>query len=153
MLTALPWLILAMILIAITVGAYYYWQTRQNIPQLTYTLLPPYEIPDVILVGGVLIENRGRQPAPNIKIMIQFDGESAPMIHHMHVASAENAVLRSGGERHTFANISAKALRPRGKIVVYWAAAQNVQPQITVTSYQPTEDSLLQKLLPRKAEA
>lgn len=149
----LPWLILALVLVALAAGAYYYYQTRQNIPQLTYTPLPPYEIPDVILVSGLLVENRGRQPAPNVKITIQFEGESAAMIHHMHVASTENAVLRSGGERHTFANISAKSLRPRGKIVVYWAAAQNVQPQITVTSYQPTQESLFQKLLPRKADA
>lgn len=153
MLTALPWLILALVLGVIAFGAYSYWQTRHNIPLLTYTILPAYEIPDVILVSGVLVENRGRQPAPNLKINIEFNGDSAPMIHHMHVASAENAVLRNGGERHTFANIGAKSLRPRGKIVVYWATAQNVQPQITVTSYRPTKDSFLQKLLPRKADA
>ena len=87
----LPWLILVILLIGIVAAAYYYWQTRLNIPLLTYTPLPPYEIPDVILVSGVLIENRGRQPAPNIKIAIQFEGAAATMIHHMQVASAENA--------------------------------------------------------------
>lgn len=147
------WLLLAVVLIAIAASALYYWQTRQNIPQLTYTQLPTYEIPDVILISGVIVENRGRQPAPNIKIAIEFGGDKAPMIHHMYVASSENAVLRSGGERYTFANISAKQLRPRGKIVVYWAAAQNVQPQIAVTSYQPAQDSFLGKLLPHKADA
>jgi hypothetical protein len=75
------------------------------------------------------------------------------MIHHMQVVGGENPVVRSGGERHTFANISAKSLRPRGKIVVYWAAAKNVQPQINVTSYQPTPDSFIQRLLPRKTTA
>lgn len=149
----LPWLLLAIIVVAIAAAAYYYWQTRVNLPLLTYTPLPPYEIPDVILVGGVLVENRGRQPAPNLKIAIRFEGTNAPMIHHMQVQSAENAVLRSGGERHTFAEISARSLRPHGKIVVYWAAAQDVQPRIVVTSYQPTRESLLQKLLPRKSEA
>lgn len=149
----LPWLLLALILVAIAAVSYYYWQTRVNIPLLTYTPLPPYEIPDVILVGGVLVENRGRQSAPNLKIAIRFEGKNAPMIHHMKVQSAENAVLRSGGERHTFADISARSLRAHGKIVVYWAAAQDVQPQIVVTSYQPTQASLLQKLLPRKSEA
>lgn len=149
----LPWLILAILLIAFFVAALYYWQTRLNIPDLMYTPLPSYEIPDVILVGGVLVENRGRQPAPNIKISIQFDGKDAPMIHHMKVQSAENAVIRSGGERHTFANISARALRPHGKIVVYWAAAQDVQPKISVTSYEPTQESFLQKLMPRKTDA
>jgi hypothetical protein len=149
----LPWLVLAIILIAAAAAAYYYWTTRLNIPQLTYTLLPPYEIPDVILVGGVLVENRGRRSAPNIKIAIQFEGDAAQVIHHMQVAGGDHAVLRSGGERHTYANISAPQLRPRGKIVVYWAAAQNVQPNIVVTSYTPTRETLMQKLLPRKAEA
>jgi len=149
----LPWLLLVLLLIAIVVAGIYIWKTRLDVANLSHTSLPTYEIPDVILVGGVLVENRGRQPAPNVKITIQFDGESAPMIHHMQVHSAENAVLRSGGERHTFATISARSLRPRGKIVVYWAAAQDVQPQISVTSYQPTQDSFLNKLLPRKNEA
>lgn len=149
----LPWLLLAIILIALAAAALYYWQTRLNIPQLIYTPLPSYEIPDVILVGGVLVENRGRQPAPNIKIAIQFEGKDAPMIHHMKVQSAENAVIRSGGERHTFANISARSLRPHGKIVVYWAAAQDVQPQISVTSYEPNQASFLQKLLPNKTDS
>jgi hypothetical protein len=149
----LPWLLVAVVLVAVAAAALYYWQTRQNIPQLTFTQLPPYEIPDVILISGVLVENRGRRPAPNIKIVIEFSGDPAPMIHHMYVAGSEPAVLRSGGERHTFANISAKQLRPRGKLVVYWAAAQNVQPRIEVTSYQPTQETFLSKLLPRKAEA
>lgn len=149
----MPWLLfLLILLLAIAAAAYYYWQTRVNIPLLTYTPLPPYEIPDVILVSGVIVENRGRQPAPNIKVGIQFEGDAPPMIHHMKV-TGENAVIRSGGERHTFANIGARSLRPRGKIVVYWAAAQEVQPNITVTSYQPTSPSLLQKLLPRKSAA
>lgn len=146
------WLLVAIVLIALFAAALYYWQTRQNIPQLTYTQLPPYEIPDVILISGVLVENRGRQPAPNVKIAIEFEGDKAPMIHHMYVTGSETAVLRSGGERHTFANLSAKQLRPRGKLVVYWAAAQNAQPKISVTSYQPTQETFLSKLLPHKAD-
>jgi hypothetical protein len=149
----LPWLLLAIVLIAIAAAAYYIWSKRINIAQLTYTLLPPYEIPDVILVGGVLVENRGRKTAPNIKISVEYEGDAAPMIHHLHVAGSEHAVLRSGGERYTFANVSAPQLRPRGKIIVYWAAAQNVQPKIVVTSYTPTKETFLQKLMPRKADA
>lgn len=149
----LPWLILAIVLVALAVAAYYYWQTRLNIPNLTYTQLPYYDVPDVILISCLIVENRGRQSAPNIKISIQFEGDSATMIHHMKVFSAENAVVRSGGERYTFANISAHSLRPRGKIVVYWAAAQEIQPRIQVTSYQPTSDTFLQKLLPQNKDA
>lgn len=149
----LPFLIFLLLVIIAAAVAYYYWQTRLNIPQLSYTPLPPYDIPDVILVGGVLVENRGRQPAPNVKITIRFEGQAATMIHHMKVQSAENAVLRSGGERYSFATISARSLHPHGKIFIYWAAARDVQPEINVTMYQPTQDSFLDKLLPRKTNA
>jgi hypothetical protein len=149
----LPWLILLLILILGAAAGLYYWQTRINVHHLEYTLLPSYEIPDVILVGGVVVENRGRQPAPNVKINIQFDGTAATMIHHIKVTSAANAVLRSGGERHTFATVSTRLLAPRSKIFINWAAAHDVQPQITVTTYQPTPDTFLSKLLPRNHAA
>lgn len=146
----LPWLASVLVLVALAAAAFYYWQTRLNIPQLLYTPLPPYEIPDVILVGGVIVENRGRQPAPNVKINIQFENQAATMIHHMKVSSDDNAVLRSGGERHSFANISTRALRAHGKIFIYWAAARDVQPHVSVTMYQPSQNSLFSRLLPRK---
>lgn|GEM_PF-3570851 len=149
----LPWLILLLFIVVVVGGGFYYWQTRLNIPILTYTRLPPYEIPDVILVGGVVVENRGRQPAPNVKITIQFDPQAATMIHHLQVRGAENAILRSGGERHTFATVSIRSLRPKGTLILYWAAARAVEPQIQITSYQPTKETLLRKLLPRKNNA
>lgn len=148
----LPWLLLALVLLVGGGGAAYLWQTRFNIPKLTYTLLPPYEIPDVILVGGLVVENRGRQPAPNVKVTVRFEGDAATMIHHLKVVSAENAVLRSGGEQHTFATISSRALRPQGKIFVFWAAARDVQPQVALTSYQPTQETLLNRLFARKSD-
>lgn len=152
----LPWLLFVLALIVMVAAAayaYYYWQTRLNIPILKHTSLPPYEVPDVILVGGVVVENRGRQPAPNVKITIQFDPQAATMIHHLQVKGAENAILRSGGERHNFATVSLKSMRPHGALVIYWAAARDIQPQINVTSYQPTQETLLNKLLPRKNNA
>ncbi len=145
-------LLLALIAAAIAGGAYYFWQTRFNIPVLMHTQLPPYEIPDVILVGGVVVENRGRKPAPNVKITIQFDPQEATMIHHLQVKGAENAILRSGGERHNFATVSIKTLPPKGTLILYWAAARAIVPKITLTSYQPTQDNFLTKLLPRRNE-
>lgn len=149
----LPWVIAFLLLAAGAVVAGVLWQTRFNVPRLMYTLLPSYEIPDVILVGGVLIENRGRKPAPNVKVTVEFAGDAATTIHHMKVQSWETAVLRSGGERFNFATISARTLRPGGKIFVNWAASRDVQPQIHLTSYQPTQASFLSRLLPRKQEA
>jgi hypothetical protein len=136
----LPWLVLLFLLIALAAAAFYVWQTRYNVPNLFYTLLPSYEIPDVITVSALLVENRGRVGAPNIKIVIQFDGDDAPMIHHMQVASTEGAVTQNGGERHTFAQIEARLIRPHGRIVVYWAAGRDVQPRVHVTSTTVTPD-------------
>jgi len=149
----LPWLILLLLLAAGAAVAFYYWQTRLNVPHLSHILLPAYEIPDVILVSGVMVENRGRQPAPNVKITIQFPGDAAAMIHHLKVQSAENTVLRSGGERFSFATVSLRSLRPHGTVFMYWAAAHDVQPKVNVTSYQPPTESVLNKLLPRKSNA
>lgn len=147
------WLILLLVALAVAAGGYYYWQTRINIPVLTHTQLLPYEVPDVILVGGVVVENRGRQPAPNVKITVQFDPQAATMIHHLQVKGQENAILRSGGERHNFATVSMKTFPAKGSLILYWAAAREVIPQITITSYQPTPDNFFAKLLPRKNNA
>lgn len=147
------WLILLLLAIAAAFGAYYYYQTRINIPVLTQVQLPPYEVPDVILVGGVVVENRGRQPAPNVKVTIQFDPQAMTMIHHLQVKGQENAILRSGGERHNFATVSIKSLPPRGSLILYWAAAREIIPTITITSYQPNQQDFLAKLLPRKQNA
>lgn len=147
------WLVFILLLVALGAAAFYYWQTRLNIPMLTHTPLPPYEIPDVILVGGLIVENRGRQPAPNVKITIQFDPQAATMIHHLQLKSSENAILRSGGERHNFATVSMRSLPPKGNAIIYWAAARDVQPEIHITSYSPTKETFLSKLLPRKNEA
>lgn len=147
------WLILLLVAFAAAAGGYYYWQTRINIPVLMHTQLLPYEVPDVILVGGVVVENRGRQPAPNVKITIQFDPQAATMIHHLQVKGQENAILRSGGERHNFATVSMKTFPAKGSLILYWAAAREVIPQITITSYQPTQENFFSKLLPRKNNA
>lgn len=148
------WLVPLVILIAVVAAAFYLWQTRFNVPRLTYTLLPAYEIPDVILVSGIIVENRGRKAAPNVKLTIRFEGDGA-MIHHLKLSSSENAVLRSGGERFTFVTVSTRTLRPDGKIFINWAAAKDIHPQTTLTSYQPTVETLVQKLqrfLPHRAE-
>jgi hypothetical protein len=149
----LPWLLLFLLLAGSTAVGLYLWQTRINIPRLSYTPLPPYEVPDVILIGGVVVENRGRRAAPNVKITIRFQDESARTIHHFKVDSLDHAILRSGGEQYNFASVSARSLRAHGTIFIYWVASRDEQPQIAVTSYQPTPTSLAQKLLPRRTDS
>jgi hypothetical protein len=145
----LPRLLVLLVLVALGAGAAYcFWQSRYNSTKVSYMFLPPHEIPDLILVGGVVVENRGRQPAPNVKITIRFGELMGTMIHHMRVQSSDHTVLRSGGERYNYATVSARSLRPHGKIFINWAAADDLQPEIQVTTYQPTKEPILRRLLP-----
>ncbi len=132
----LIWIVL--VLIAVVLVGILYWQREINVPRLVYTPLPPYDVPDVILVGGVLIENRGRATAPNVKVEIQYGQGDSVRIQHMHIASEEPYIVRSGGEQHSFANIRLRQLGPGKKVVVYWSAGQEFQPSVSVTSFQPT---------------
>ncbi len=120
-----------------------FWQRELRVPRLVHTRLPPYDVPDVILVGGVMIENRGRAAAPNVKVEIQYGQGDSARIQHMHIASDEPYIMRGGGEQYNFATIRLRELRPGKKLVVYWAAREDFQPHISVTSFQPTGKDLV----------
>lgn len=135
----IAWIVLLIIVAA--VAALLIWQRVVNAPHLVHLSLPPYEIPDVIIVGGVVVENRGRSVAPNVKISVEFDHESYSKIHHLDVQTTEAYVVRGGGEQHNFATLRVKEMAPLSKVVVYWAASHLVQPRISVSSYQPTGES------------
>ncbi len=136
----LIWIFL--ILIAAALAGLIYWQREIHVPRLVHTPLPPYDIPDVILVGGVMIENRGHVTAPNVKIEIQYGQGDSIRIQHMHIASDEPYIMRSGGEQHSFATLRLRQLGPGKKVVVYWAAGQEFQPRVNVTSFQPTSQDM-----------
>lgn len=103
---------------------------------LRYTILPPYEIPQLIVVTGLIVENRGASPAHNVSIHISYDSTSVATIHHMQVMSDQDYILRSGGEQHPFATIRLREMRPGGKVFVYMATADTVLPQVRVSSYE-----------------
>ena len=60
------------ILIIVAVVVFILWQRFVHVPRLVHTFLPPYEIPDVILMSGVYVENRGRAAAPNVNLTIEL---------------------------------------------------------------------------------
>ncbi len=132
-----------LILLAAGLTLVVYWQREINIPHLIFTPLPPYDVPDVILVGGVIVENRGRAPAHNVKIEVSYDEATTAKIRHMHVESDEPYILRGGGEQFNFATIRLRELRPRKKVFLYWAAGQDFRPRISVTSFQPPPGNIL----------
>ncbi len=131
------WVILLLVLVAL--AAFFYWQRQINVPHITYVVFPPYDVPDVILVGGLLVENRGRASALNVKIDIQYDHADTGRIQHMHVTSDDPYILRGGGEQYNFANIRLRELRPHKRLFVFWAAGEEFKPSITVTSFQPAD--------------
>jgi hypothetical protein len=103
---------------------------------LRYTILPPYEIPKIIVVSGLIVENRGGKAAHNVAINIRYDETGSAMIHHMQVVSEEEYVLRGGGEQHRFAVIRLREMSPGSKLFVYMAASDSTSPQVTVTSFE-----------------
>ncbi len=104
-------------------------------PEPHYTLLPPYEIPGVIVVSGLLVENRSDKPLNNIRIHIEYDDPTASRIHHIKIFSDDEYILRGGGETHSFATLRLRQMRAEGKVAVYFAASQAINPRVSVTSW------------------
>lgn len=126
----------ALVIVVVIFGVLIFrWRRAAQSPYLIHTLLPPYDIPDVILVGGVIIENRGGASALNVKVEINYEAESAK-IQHIHVESEEPYILRGGGEQYNFATIRLGTFGPSKKIFVYWASGAKFQPRVSVTSFQ-----------------
>ena len=103
---------------------------------LRYTILPPYEIPKIIVVSGLIVENRGGKTAHNVCVNIHYDETGSAMIHHMQVVSEEDYVLRGGGEQHRFAVIRLREMSPGSKLFVYMSASDATLPQVSVTSFE-----------------
>jgi hypothetical protein len=111
------------------------WITPTAESDLRYTVLPPYEIPNLIVITGLLVENRGDKDAQNVSIEIRYDGNNASKIHHMQVMSDERYVLRGGGEEHDFAMVRLRRMSPGSKVFVYMATSEAVTPQIDISSF------------------
>jgi len=112
------------------------WSRPTPQSDLRYTILPPYEIPQLIVVTGLIVENHGSSPAHNVRITISYAETSVAMIHHMQVMSDEDYILRSGGEEYSFATIRLREMAPDSKVFVYLATADTVMPQVTVSSFE-----------------
>jgi len=110
-------------------------QRADSTPDLQYLILPPYEIPELIVIGGVVVENRGDAPAHNVKIALEYDAD-ATRIHHLHVESEVDYILRGGGESHTFATLRVRKLGPGKRIVIYFSGSRPIQPRVVVTNYE-----------------
>ena len=111
---------------------------QQNIPtpELSYIILPPYEIPDLIVMGGIIVENRGTAPAHNVKIVLEFESADTSKIRHLQVVSDVEYILRGGGELQSFATLRVRQLAPGQRLVIYISGPNRVQPRVAVTNYE-----------------
>lgn len=105
-------------------------------PELTYLILPPYEIPDLIVIGGVVVENRGTAPAHNVKIGLEFPDTDVTKIRHLRVVSDVEYILRGGGELQSFATLRVRRLAPGQRLVIYFSSPTRVLPRVTATHYE-----------------
>lgn len=107
-------------------------------PDLQYIILPPYDVPEIIVIGGVVVENRGNAPAHNVKIVLEYDSADANRIRHLQVVSDVDYIVRGGGELQTFANLRVRQLDPGKRLIIYFSGTNVIQPRVTVTHYEGT---------------
>lgn len=104
--------------------------------ELTQLVLPSYDVPDLIVIGGVLVENRGAGAAHNVKIVIEFDDARAEKIRHLQVFSAAEYILLSGGDEKSFATLRMRELPAHQRVVIYFSGPDQLAPRVTVTHYE-----------------
>jgi len=112
------------------------WLTGSGSPDLHYILLPPYEIPDIIVMEGVVVENRGQSPAYNVRITLEYDQPVDRLLHYLRVFSDAPYIVRSGGDRQPFATIRLQQLLPQQYVIVYFSSHDQIAPRVTVSSYE-----------------
>ncbi len=105
-------------------------------PNLVHIVLPPYEVPDLIVIGGVVVENRGGAPANNVKVVLEYNGATPETIRHLRVVSDVEYILLGGGDQKSFATIRARQLGAGQRMVIYFSGLGRIQPQVRVTHYE-----------------
>ncbi len=105
-------------------------------PDLVHFDLPPYEVPDLIVMGGVVIENRGAAAANNVKVVLEYNNATPERIRHLRVVSDVDYILLSGGDQCTFATIRARHLGAGQRMVIYFSGPGRIQPRVKVTHYE-----------------
>ncbi|MBI5301143.1 MAG: hypothetical protein HY868_03325 [Chloroflexi bacterium] len=104
--------------------------------ELTQLVLPSYDVPELIVIGGVIVENRGDDAAHNVKIVIEFDDARAEKIRHLQVISDAEYILLSGGDEKSFATLRMRELAAQQRVVIYFSGPDRLAPRVTVTHYE-----------------
>lgn len=111
------------------------------VPQLVQTVLPPYEVPELIVMGGVVVENRGEAAANNVKIVLEYENAETQKIRHLQVLTDAEYILRGGGEQQSFATLRLRQLGAGQRVVIYFSGPTRILPRVMVTHYEETEQA------------
>lgn len=122
--------IIVLVVAALALGDYA--RLRARMPRLVYMVLPPYEVPELIVTGGVLVENRGNAPAHQVKISLAYPDATAQKIRHLQVLSDVEYVLQSGGESESFVTLAVQQIAPNQKLIIYFSGPNRLLPRVTV---------------------
>ncbi len=112
------------------------WRRRVPAPHLEHSILPPFEIPDLLVVGGVRVENRGQAAAHHIKLTLAFPESGPAVFHHLQVTGDGDPILCGGGEFSAFATVRARALGPGEGLTIYFTTSDSTRPRVTLSHYE-----------------
>lgn len=104
-------------------------------PDVTWMLLPPYDITGMAVVSGLLVENQGWNDAENVYISLTYKDQR--FITHMQVISDEPYELEGGGPRDSHLTVQLPQLRAGKKVVVYVASHTEQEANVSVSVSPP----------------
>lgn len=124
-------IIIGILVALINAALWIYSRKRASVPRLVYMVLPPYEVPELIVTGGVLVENRGTAPAERVNISLAYPDAAAYKIRHLQILS-DVEYVQSGGESESFVALTVKQLNPNQKLIIYFSGPNRLFPRVTV---------------------
>lgn len=116
-------------ILGLILGTGFVWNELINIPKLTYSFLPTYEVGGQNF-GGLVIENRGRTTAHDVIIKVSDLGVT---IDTLRMETNEIAVLQNGGEGEQNATVLLDRMVSGSTLTIYMLTSQSVSLDNHVT--------------------
>ncbi len=125
-------LLFLLALSAVILAGFMLWTEKFLVPRVVGTVLPPYEVPELIVTNGVLIENRGRATARHVRVALRYPDGSMERIRNLQIIFKGKYKL-DGGEQQSFLNLELPLLGAGERIAIYYSGSNKNQPQVTIT--------------------
>ena len=125
-------LLFAIVVIGALFAGIFFWRERIDVPRVVGTVLPPYDVPELIITNGVLVENRGRARAHNVRIALRYPEGSVERIRNLQILFKGKYEI-TGGEQTAFLNLEMPELGSGERLTIYYSGSHKSQPQVTIT--------------------